>query len=185
MNYLEGGLQLLVTLFIAEHGLALHKELSGMILCMLCLHYGWHPNLLPSHCICDYSLTIICVLSREVFLSIWHNEIRDLMADLMAKVCYGVRIEPGLPPVTKELLTSNWRTGKMRLAMASWARIFGREIDNALSLMYGFSTPLHEATVNTPLSQCYRYSEKLKICRQLFIKPTHTCYSGLYLQTHH
>ena len=23
------------------------------------------------------------------------------MADLMAKVCYGVRIEPGLPPVTK------------------------------------------------------------------------------------
>lgn len=29
------------------------------------------------------------------------------MADIMAEVCYGVRIEPGLPPVTKELLTPN------------------------------------------------------------------------------
>ena len=94
----------LTVLPIAEHGFALHK---GAFRDALCLRYGWHPSLLPSHCVCSQRFTVEHSLScsRGGFPSIRHNEIRDLTAELMSEVCYGVGIEPDLQPITEEHLS--------------------------------------------------------------------------------
>ena len=44
------------------------------------------------------------------FPTIRHNEIRDLTANLMSEVCHDVCVEPGLQPVTGEIL--NGASGK-------------------------------------------------------------------------
>ena len=42
---------------------------------------------------------------KDGFLSIRHNEIRDLTANLLSEVCNDVCIEPDLQPLTREVLT--------------------------------------------------------------------------------
>ena len=100
----KGASSWLTTLPITEHGFALHK---GAFRDALCLCNVWHPPLLPSHCVCSQGLTVEHALScsRGGFPSIRHNEIRDLTAELMSEVCYGVGIEPGLQPITEEHLS--------------------------------------------------------------------------------
>ena len=49
------------------------------------MKYGWHPEQLPSRCVCDQKFTIEHALScpRGGFPSIRHNEIRDITADVL------------------------------------------------------------------------------------------------------
>ena len=44
-------------------------------------------------------------MSKWRFPSIRHNEIRDLTATLLTEVCHNVSIEPGLQPISNEILT--------------------------------------------------------------------------------
>ena len=72
----------------------------------LCLRYGWIPPYLSSHCVCGHDLTIKHALNCKCggFLSIRHNELRDITADLLTEVCHNVLIEPPLLPLNGESL---------------------------------------------------------------------------------
>ena len=39
---------------------------------------------------------------RDGFISMWHNEVRDLQGSLLSEVCKDVRIEPILQPPSGE-----------------------------------------------------------------------------------
>ena len=146
----KGASTWLNTLPIADHGFTLHK---GAFRDALCLRYGWHPEQLPSRCVCDQRFTIEHALScsRGGFPSIRHNEIRDITAEFLTEICHGVGTEPCLQPVTGERLAqrSANREDGARLDIVAedfWGR------DRQLHfLMYGFLTHSHRA-ITTPLS---------------------------------
>ena len=70
----------------------------------ICLRYGWTPDRLPSNCVCGKQFTSDHALSCPTggLSTKRHNEVRDLLATLMTKVCYDVAIEPVLQPLTSE-----------------------------------------------------------------------------------
>jgi len=146
----KGASTWLNTLPIADHGFTLHK---GAFRDALCLRYGWHPEQLPSRCVCDQRFTTEHALSCSLggFPSIRHNEIRDITAEFLTEICHGVGTEPCLQPVTGERLAqrSANREDGARLDIVAedfWGR------DRQLHfLMYGFLTHSHRA-ITTPLS---------------------------------
>ena len=86
---------------LTEHGFALHK---GAFRDALCLRYGWQPPLLPSNCVCGKKFTVEHALGCPCggFPSIWHNELRDITAELLTEVCHCVGVESTLQPLTGE-----------------------------------------------------------------------------------
>ena len=84
--------------------LDLHK---GAFHDAVALRYGWLPKNIPMHCLCGSSFTVDHALScpKGGFPIMQHNEVRDLTANVMAKVCHDVCIEPTLQPVTGECLS--------------------------------------------------------------------------------
>ena len=62
------------------------------------LRYGWRPPKLPSTCVCGSPFSIDHALScsRGGYLGIRHNEIRDLLGDLLNETCHNVCLEPQL-----------------------------------------------------------------------------------------
>ena len=61
------------------------------------LRYGWHPPRLPSQCVCgkDFSVDHSLSCSHGGYLSIRHNEVRDVIGDL-DETGVNVRREPVL-----------------------------------------------------------------------------------------
>ena len=90
----KGSSSRLSALPIADHGFHLNK---GEFRDALCLRYdcGSLPNV-PQHCSCgkqfsvDHAMT--CYLGG--FLTIRHNNIRDITASLLTEVCQNVATEP-------------------------------------------------------------------------------------------
>ena len=86
---------------LEEHGFYLHK---GEFRDALCLRYGWRPTNMPQMCNCGTQFTvdhaIICHMGG--FLTICHNEIRDITDSLLTEVCHNVATEPTLQPLTGE-----------------------------------------------------------------------------------
>ena len=73
----------------------------------LALHYSWSPKNLPASCVCGRSNNIEHALSclNGAFPTILHNDIRDLTAELMLKVCHDVSTEPPLQSLMGEFLS--------------------------------------------------------------------------------
>ena len=88
----NGASSWLTALPIEEHRFALHK---GAFCDALALHYAWQPSHLPCNCACRASFTVEHALScsRGGFDTLWHNDIRDLAANMLAKVCHEVGTE--------------------------------------------------------------------------------------------
>ena len=150
----KGASSWLNTLPVAEHGFALHK---GGFRDALCLRYGWRPPHLPSHCICGKSFTVEHAMncSRGGFPSIRHNELRDITADILSKVCHGVGKEPSLQPLENQQLTyrtANCEDGARLDTVAE--NFWGRERQRAFFDVRVFN-PFAQSHVNTTLDQCY------------------------------
>ena len=62
------------------------------------MRYGWPPTDIPLHCACGAGFTICHALSchKGGFTSIRHNEVCDLTAHLLSRVCSDVKVEPDL-----------------------------------------------------------------------------------------
>ena len=88
----------LTSLPIHELGFALHKRAFQDA---LALRYNWQPLQAPHVCGCGTKFSIEHSLScpKGGFPSIWHNEIRDLTANLLTEVCNDVCNEPELLPL--------------------------------------------------------------------------------------
>ena len=97
----KGASSWVTTLPIEEHGFCLHK---GAFRDALSLRYNWSPSQLPTRCTCGSLFTIEHALSCPTggFTIIRHNEVRDLLANLLTEVCHDVSIEPHLQPLNGE-----------------------------------------------------------------------------------
>ena len=100
----KGASSWLTTLPIDAHGFALHK---GGFQNALSLRYNWPPPHFPTKCACGSSFTIDHALSCPTggFTIISHNEVRDLLANLLTEVCHDVSLEPHLQPLSGKSLS--------------------------------------------------------------------------------
>ena len=68
--------------------------------------YRWELARVPSHCVCGASFSVdhamICHHGGLTFIC--HNELRDLTASWLHKVCHEVAAEPPLQPLTGEAI---------------------------------------------------------------------------------
>ena len=74
----------------------------------VCLRYGWNIPETPAYCGCgDHnSFDHIFVCKKGGYVSMRHNAIRDVEANIMQKVCSDVKIEPMLIPTDAERATA-------------------------------------------------------------------------------
>ena len=181
----KGASSWLLTMPIADHGFDLHKGAFRDALCLPL--YGWRPHLLPSHCVCSQRLTIEHALScsRGGFPSIRHNEIRDLTADLMTEVCYGVGTEPGLQPVTKEQLTHKSANTEDGARLDIVAENFWRRDRQHAFFDVRVFKPFAQSHCNSPLAQCYRKQEleKKRVYEERVREVEHGTFSPLVFTT--
>ena len=81
------------------------------------LRYGWNIAKTPSYCQCgkenDVDHTLNC--KSGGYVSLRHNRLRDLEAELMKEVCQDVRIEPELLPIESEGIRHGNTADKARL----------------------------------------------------------------------
>ena len=91
----KGASSWLTTLPLEEYGFTLPKSAFQDA---AALRYGWLPLRTLAHCACGSSFSVDHALScpKGGLPSIRHNEIRDLTAKLLTKVCSQVAIEPEL-----------------------------------------------------------------------------------------
>ena len=176
----SGASMWLTALPIEEHGFALHK---GAFRDAICLRYGWRPPLLPSHCVCNKSLSVEHALScpHGGFPTIRHNEIRDITAHLMSDVCHNVGVEPTLQSVTSEVMshrTANVEEGA-RLDIKAQG-FWGIERQCAFFDVRVFN-PLAHTYRSLPLPTCYRRNEqeKRRAYDQRVREVEHGCFSPL------
>ena len=98
LNKEKGAGSWLTVLPLQQHGYCLNKqEFRDAI----CLRYGWDIPNIPPYCACDsrnnVDHTLIC--KKGGFVSMRHNNLRDLNADLQRNICRDVVIEPSLLPL--------------------------------------------------------------------------------------
>lgn len=72
----------------------------------IALRYGWPMNGLPDRCVCgmDNSTDHTMICKRGGFISIRHDEVRDLTANMLKEVCTDVCVEPELINLQGEIL---------------------------------------------------------------------------------
>ena len=101
----NGASNWLSSLPIKEEGFHLNKrEFWDAI----SLRYNWPIPHLPTNCACGKTFDISHALSckKGGFVTLRHNEVRDVTAELLKEVCRGVGTEPLLQPLTGENLQS-------------------------------------------------------------------------------
>jgi len=154
----KGASSWLTSLPVEEYGFCPHR---GAFRDALALRYWWSPQHTPMHCVCGASFTVEHALScpRGGFPIVRHNEIRDVTANLLTKVCHDVIIEPDLQPLTGETL-----------AGASSITMDGAKLDIAVNGFWGghFEKMYLDVRVflnrKTDISNCYRRHEAEKKC---------------------
>ena len=103
INRQQGASTWLTTLPIKEEGYTINKNCFWDL---LRLRYGWQLQRLPTTCECGTRFTLDHALSckKGGFISLCHNQIRDLAANLLKTICHDVLIEPTLQQLTGESL---------------------------------------------------------------------------------
>lgn len=154
----RGSSSWLTALPLSSMGLALHK---GAFRDALCLRYGWQPALLPTTCVCGAAFNVAHALSCPTggFPTLRHNEIRDLLADLMTSVAHDVQVEPVLQPVTGETFTLRSTTvdDGARLDLAA-SGVWGGRFERAF-FDVRVVNPFARSNLAMPVSCCYRRHE--------------------------
>ena len=115
----------LTTLPIVDYGFELSKQKFRD---SISLRYEWEISKLPTiiHVEANLIYNIVWV-AKKGFITIRHNDLRDLTAKIISEVCYNTEVEPKLIPLRGEDLsyqTAN-RSNKTRLdvrARGFWER---------------------------------------------------------------
>ena len=103
LNKEKGAGSWLTALPLQEHGFSLNKqEFRDAI----CLRYGWKIPNTPPFCGCgkknSIDHTLICM--KGGYVTMRHNNVRDLNSELQQEVCRDVVIEPQLLPLDNEVV---------------------------------------------------------------------------------
>lgn len=105
----KGASSWLTCLPLTEYGFTLSKsEFRDAIH----LRYGWTPARLPTHCVCGDTFSVDHALScsHGGYLGLRHNEIRDLLGELLHDTCSNVCVEPALECLSGEQLRQSANT---------------------------------------------------------------------------
>lgn len=94
-NCMVGASNWLTNLPIKELGYDLNKQ---QFQDALRIRYNWNLQRLPNECVCGSRFDVSHALSckKGGFVTLRHNEIRDITAALLDEVCHNVRNEPSL-----------------------------------------------------------------------------------------
>ena len=105
----KGASSWLTVLPLREHGFWLSKRDYRNA---MALRYGWQLDAVPLTCVCgaDFTPDHAMICSFGGFLSIRHNELRDILGGLLSEVCHNVAIEPRLQPLNGEVFRSKTTT---------------------------------------------------------------------------
>ena len=116
----------LTILPIAEYGFELSKQ---QFWDSICLRYGWESSKLPTTCPCGSKFDIQHIMSckKRGYVTLRHNNFRDLTAKILSEVCCDTENEPTLVPLSGEDLSNRTanRSNKARLdlrARGFWER---------------------------------------------------------------
>ena len=94
----------------------------------LSLRYRWTPKYLPSLCPCgkkyDVDHAMSCMMGGFVYRR--HDEVRDMLANLLKDVYHDVQVEPHLQILTGEVLTSSANSSDDALVWISVLVVFGK-----------------------------------------------------------
>ena len=156
----KGASSWLTSLPLEEFGFTLHKSAFRDA---IAFRYGLQPLHTPTTCACgtNFSVEHALLYPKGGFPTVRHNEVRDLMANLMSEVCHNVCIEPTLQPITGEALsvTSAITEDGARLEIAA-SGFWGGRFERAFFDMRIFNP--HAPSNRQPLSTCYRKHKNIK-----------------------
>ena len=94
----KGASSWLTALRLADFGFSLSKSDFRDA---LHLRYGWTPPRLPTACVCGQPFHVDHALScsHGGYLGLRHNEVRDLLGEVLEDTCVNVCLEPALKPL--------------------------------------------------------------------------------------
>ena len=119
------------------------------------------------------------------FPSIWHNEIRDITANLLTEVCLDVQVEPNLQEVTREVLSrrSAITTDGARLDIAA-SGFWGGRYERTFVDVRVFN-PYAPSNRQTTIDKCFRKheAEKKRAYEQRLREIEHVSFTPLVLFT--
>ena len=157
----KGASSWVTALPLSSHGLVLHK---GMFRDALCLHYNWTPPYMPTICVCgsDFSIEHALTCKTGGFIIMRHNEIRDLLANLLTDVCHNVTLEPHLQPLSGESLSSSSATREENARLDVGVNGFwGGRFERAYIDVRVFN-PHAPSNLSSQISSTYRRHEREK-----------------------
>ncbi len=172
----------MTTLPLEEHGFCLHKV---AFIDALALRYGWCSPNTATNCVCGANFTIDHALScpRGGFLSIRHNEIRDLTATLMIEVCKDVCVEPDIQALSSETMARRTAitsdTARLDIAANGF---WGGKLERTFIDVRVFN-PHAPSNRSTSLEQCFRNHEleKKRAYEQRVREVEHASFTPLVL----
>ena len=125
------------------------------------LRYGWKIPNTPSYCQCGSKNDIDHALSckKGGYVTMRHNNIRDLEAELMKEVCFDVKVEPVLLPLDTDIARNGNTAEKARLDVSGvgvWGPLEKTFLD--VRIMH----PNAPSYINKNIKQVYSSHEKEK-----------------------
>ena len=128
----------------------------------VCLRYGWSIPDTPSYCQCgkenDIDHTLNC--KSGGYVSMRHNRVRDLEAELMREVCHDVRIEPELLPIANDTNRTRGNIAEKARLDVSGVGVWGNYEKTFLDIRV--MHPNSPSYINKSLDQVYAHHEKEK-----------------------
>ena len=116
----------LTTLPIGDFGFKLSNQHFWDAIRLRC---GWSIANLPKTCPCGSRFSVQHCMSckKGIFVSIRHNDLRDLTANMLSEVCKDVEIEPKLTRLTGKELGGELQTQRMKQDLTLKHAEFGKE----------------------------------------------------------
>ena len=151
----------------------------------ICLRYGWNIQNTPSHCQCGKENQIDHALNCKSggYVSMRHNRIRDLEAELMREVCHDVKIEPELLPIDGDQNRSGNTADKARLDV-SGVGVWGTYEKTFLDIRIMHPNSL--SYINKPLHQVYvsHENKKKRAYGERVVQVEKASFTPIVLSTH-
>ena len=150
----------LTTIPLIEEGYNIPKNVFWDL---IRLRYGWNLKRLPAKCECGETFTIEHSLTckKGGFVSLRHNNLRNLTANLLSTTCKDVCVEPALSPLTGEEFNERSAILSDDARLDIKARGFWQAGQLAFFDIRVFN-PLAKRYANQGLKKCFEINEKEK-----------------------
>ena len=149
---------------------------------LLRLRYGISLDKLPIACVCGkpYDITHALNCTTGGFIHKRHNELRDLLANIIRETCFDVSIEPSLQPVVQT--NANRAEDGARLDIA--ARGFWRTGQRTLFDVRIFN-PRATTNINRKISETFKHheQEKIKNYQERILNSEHASFTPIIYST--